>query len=162
MTSDYQKSIKAPDSSDLAEVWGDIVRRKELILAIAIGATVSLAAYWAATFLLSGRTENPAIGRALAMLFGVAGCVISGVICALLIRPKREVLDQSEDDNWRMDVLDQLAGETGTVGRVSDLPPAVVAEMKEVGVYDLFENYEHRQAGITSDDTAHPNARKGS
>jgi hypothetical protein len=161
MSSDYPKSIKAPDAPDLAEVWGDIVRRRELITAIAIGAVVSLAAYWAATLLLAGKTENADIGKALAMLVGVAGCVISGVISAFLIKPKREVLDETSDDSWRNGVLDQLASETGTVGHVSDLSPAVAAEMKEVGVYDLFESYERRQE-TTGPDAASPDEqRKG-
>lgn len=159
MSSNYPKGAEA---LDLAEVWGDIVRRQQLILAITIGATISLVAYWAATFLLSSKTENGDIARALAMLVGIVGCVISGVICALLIKPKREVVDYSEEDHWRMDVLDQLAGETGTIGHVLDLPPAVVAEMKEVGVYNLFENYKHRQENITSKNTAQNKERKGS
>jgi hypothetical protein len=42
-------------------------------------------------------------------------------------------------------VLRQLASEAGGLGRVADLPPAVVAEMKELGLYELFAEYEQRE-----------------
>ena len=41
-----------------------------------------------------------------------------------------------------MEVLARLDEEHGGLGKLADLPPVVVAEMKELGLYDLFAAHE--------------------
>ncbi|MGV8248448.1 hypothetical protein ACV33N_31510, partial [Pseudomonas aeruginosa] len=69
---------------------------------------------------------------AYAMLAGLAGCVLAGVICARLFPPKREVVEHSasHDPAWRAEVLAELAAQPGGLGTLADLPPAVVKELK--------------------------------
>ncbi len=84
--------------------------------------------------------ESRQLAHAYAMLAGLAGCVIAGVICARAFAPKREVteLDTSNDPEWRREVLEELARQPGGLGTVQDLPPAVVQELKELKLYELF------------------------
>ncbi|WP_457588740.1 hypothetical protein [Ensifer canadensis] len=136
--------VRAPAPSvgdNLAEVWGDIVDRTQLAKAIAIGTGVSLSTYWIAGWFLAGRASTPEIGRAIAMLFGILGCVGGGIIGARLFKPKRVIVDETANAAWRIAALDQLNLERGGVGRIEDLPPVAAAEMKEVGLYDLFANH---------------------
>jgi hypothetical protein len=84
------------------------------------------------------------MARAYAMLVGLAGCLVAGAVCAKLFRPKRQVIEETHGASGREEVLAQLASEAGGLGRVADLPPAVVAEMKELGLYELFADYEKR------------------
>ena len=76
------------------------------------------------------------------MLAGLAGCVLAGVICARIFPPKRVVteMDMSTDPAWRAEVLRELEAQPGGLGTVADLPPAVVQELKELKLYELFEN----------------------
>ncbi|MFT4000863.1 MAG: hypothetical protein QM684_11540 [Rhizobium sp.] len=139
--------VAAGSSSEtgLAEIWGDVVSRRELAIAIVIGAAVSLATYWAAGLLFQSIVADKSLARALAMLAGLLGCVAGGTICAFRFKPKRQVLDEVGDGAWRTAALDELVIETGSIGKVEDLPDAVAAEMRDVGLYDAFAAYERRQ-----------------
>ena len=142
----------SPDAngSTYAEVWGDIVDLKQLGLAVIIGGAISLATFLVCIKILTPLAATAALGRSYAMLAGLIGCVISGVICAKMFAPKRIIVETATDPAWRMETMDQLAAEEGSIGSVEDLSPAVVAEMKELGLYDLFASYdaeERRDAG---------------
>ncbi|RWR26499.1 hypothetical protein D2T29_20510 [Sinirhodobacter populi] len=132
----------------LAEVWGDVVSRPQLGRAIVIGAVVSVAVYWIALHTIAPMAETPAIGKALAMLAGVLGCLVGGTISARLFRPKRVVVEEvPAGATWQTEILDQIEQEGGPFGRVEDLPPAVVREMKDVGLYEVFRAHEQKRTG---------------
>ncbi|KZK30410.1 MULTISPECIES: hypothetical protein [Delftia] len=131
---------KDPADWRLAEVWGDTVDLRHLAWAIAIGTGISVLGFYLASRWLSTVVESRQLAHAYAMLAGLAGCVIAGVICARAFPPKREVteLDTSNDPEWRREVLEELARQPGGLGTVQDLPPAVVQELKELKLYELF------------------------
>lgn len=134
--------LPAERHHDLAEIWGDTVDLKHLGWSIVIGGTVSLTGYFLASRGLQAVVATPALARAYAMLAGLAGCVLSGVICARLFAPKRTVIEGTiADPAARLEVLHRLAEQVGDLGSVHDLPPAVVKEMKELEIYELFANY---------------------
>ncbi|MBN8755328.1 MULTISPECIES: hypothetical protein [Variovorax] len=129
----------------LVEIWGDTADLGHLAWSIVIGVAVSLTGYLAASRVLMSAVGTPELARAYAMLAGLGGCVLSGLICAKLFTPKREVVEgAAADPRWREEVLAELAGEHGDLGSVEDLPPSVVREMKELEIYDLFASYEPR------------------
>jgi hypothetical protein len=131
----------------LVEIWGDTADLGHLAWSIAIGLVVSLAGFLLANRVLASTVATPELARAYAMLAGLGGCVVSGVICAFLFTPKREVVEgAAADPRWREEVLAELAGEHGTLGSVDDLPPSVVREMKELEIYELFASYKPRAA----------------
>ncbi|WP_199136547.1 hypothetical protein [Delftia sp. ASV31] len=131
---------KDPADWRLAEVWGDTVDLRHLAWAIAIGTGISVLGFYLASRWLATVVESHQLAHAYAMLAGLAGCVIAGVICARAFPPKREVteLDTSNDPEWRREVLEELARQPGGLGTVQDLPPAVVQELKELKLYELF------------------------
>ncbi|MDQ0081755.1 hypothetical protein J2W35_002094 [Variovorax boronicumulans] len=129
----------------LVEIWGDTADLGHLAWSIAIGIAVSLTGYLVASRVLMSTVGTPELARAYAMLAGLGGCVVSGLICAKLFTPKREVIEgAAADPRWREEVLAELAGEQGDLGSVDDLPPAVVREMKELEIHDLFASYKPR------------------
>ncbi|NVM89455.1 hypothetical protein FHT32_003110 [Variovorax sp. SG517] len=129
----------------LVEIWGDTADLGHLAWSIAIGVAVSLAGYLVASRVLAGTVGTPELARAYAMLAGLGGCVVSGLICARLFEPKREVVEgAAADPRWREEVLAELATEHGGLGSMDDLPPVVVREMKELEIHELFASYEPR------------------
>lgn len=138
-----------------AEVWGDTVDLGHLAWSVLLGISVSLGAFLAGKSVLSAWVADVAIARAYAMLVGLAGCLLSGVICAFLFKPKRDVMEHSSDESERLHVLEQLAAESGGLGSISDLSPAARAEMAELGILDLFASYEASHAPSL------PSKRKG-
>jgi hypothetical protein len=149
-TAAYKRGYQSESLSDaeyqLVEIWGDTVDIRHLAWSVALGVALSFCAFMAANRALAAYVPDPAMARAYAMLVGLAGCLASGAICAKLFKPKREVIEEAHGAAGREEVLAQLASEAGGLGHVSDLPPAVVAEMKELGLYDVFLDYEKRTA----------------
>ncbi|MGH6861918.1 MAG: hypothetical protein ACRECY_16835 [Phyllobacterium sp.] len=143
---DQNVARAAGTHGQLAEVWGDVVSRPQLAKAMIVGAIMSVAVYFIALSTIAPMADTPAVGKALAMLAGIVGSVVSGAICARMYAPKRMVVEQAQTGTaWQVEVLEQLEQEGGPIGRVEDLPPVVAQEMREVGLYDLFKNYEDRR-----------------
>ena len=130
----------------LVEVWGDTVNVAHLGWSIVIGSVISLSGYFLASSLLTAVVASQERARAYAMLVGLAGCLISGVVCARLFAPKREVVEQGAGLFWREEVLAQLVAETGSLGAIADLPPAAIQELKELGLYELFASHDDMNA----------------
>ena len=142
---DSNSAMREQKQWRLVEIWGDTADLGHLSWSIVIGIVVSLGGFLLANRVLASTVSSPELARAYAMLAGLAGCLLSGLICARLFPPKREVIeDSAADPRWRQEVLDELAGETGHLGSVADLPPVVVREMKELEIYDLFASYQPR------------------
>lgn len=138
----------------LYEVWGDTVDERDLALAILIGAVVSVGAFLAAQALLLRWLDTPQMARAYAMLVGIVGCLLAGTLSACLFKPKRIVSQHQADPTQRAQLLDELREEFGDLGRLVDLPAAAVAELKEIGLYDLFAE-EERRRGATQPQPVH-------
>lgn len=139
----------------LVEVWGDTADTRHLAWAIVLGIGISLPAFLLASRVLTGYVASPELAKAYAMLAGLAGCILAGVVCTLLFKPKRVVIEgEAADPVWRQEVLAKLAEETGGLGSVADLPPSVVHEMQELGIYQLFLDYETQQKQAKTAPTA--------
>lgn len=146
---DSNGSTVSPSEGQLAEVWGDVVSRRHLARAIVIGGVVSLVFFGIGLLVLAPLAETPQVGRALAMLLGILGCLTGGAICARLYAPKRVLTEElgAGTAEWQQQVLDQIEAEGGTIGKLSDLPPGVIAEMRETGLYEVFRDRESRKSG---------------
>ena len=138
-------------SSPYAEVWGDTVDLRHLAWSVVLGIGISSGAFFVGKNVLTAFVPDVAIARAYAMLVGLAGCLIAGTICAFLFKPKREVVEHATDESERMRVLEQLAAQSGGLGSIEDLSPAARAEMKELGLLELFASYEASVASSRTD-----------
>ena len=130
----------------LVEVWGDTVATKHLAWSVLLGVAISLGAFEAGRFALASFVQDAAIARAYAMLIGLGGCLLGGVLCALLFKPKRTVIEHAAGGPERDEALRQLAEASGGLGSASDLSPSARAEMAELGLLDLFASYEASSA----------------
>ncbi|RYL94967.1 hypothetical protein EWI07_05055 [Sporolactobacillus sp. THM7-4] len=70
--------LQRRDQSDTIEIWDDVVRIRDLILAIIINSLTTLGGYFAAP-------DDPPMP----LLFGLIGAVIGFVLCSFIIKPKR-------------------------------------------------------------------------
>lgn len=127
---------------NLYEVWGDTVDSRHLLAAIAVGAACSLGAFFLAERLLTGWVESPQMARAYAMLLGILGSLVGGGVSACLFKPKRHVVEHVADPAWRQQVIEELRVEYGGIGQLSDLPPEVRNELRELGLESLFDEAE--------------------
>lgn len=127
-----------PKRQNLYEVWGDTIDGRDLAMSIGIGAVVSLGAYFAAQQVLHHLVESAQMARAYAMLIGILGCLAGGAISARLFAPKRDVQENVADQSFREQVVADLLKEYGSLGRLEDLSAEVIAELRELELYELF------------------------
>jgi len=140
------KKREAGADDQLAEVWGDIVSRGHLAKAIILCSGVSLLAYYSTFFTFAPLASNPMVGRAIAMLGGLAGSLVGGAACAMLFRPKRHIADAcASNEAWKQAALAQIMSDGCAVGSLDELPSVVVQEIREAGLYEVFQEYEARQ-----------------
>jgi hypothetical protein len=130
------------------EVWGDTVDATQLGWSVVLGIVISFGAFELALWLLQPVVAEAAMARAYAMLAGLGGCLVAGAVCAKLFKPKRIVVEEASDEGRRAALIERLVAESGPQGAIETLPRYVVAEMKEVGLYDLFAGVEARRAAV--------------
>lgn len=128
-------------TADLAEVWGDTVDLRHLAAALPIGIGLSVGAYLLVGHLLAGRGDAQ-VGQGWALLAGLGGCLLAGVLCARLFRPKRIVVTTEVDSEARREAIAELCAEPRGLGQVAQLPPSVRAELEQLGLRAAFEQAE--------------------
>ena len=143
-----QQPLLPPDKQHLYEVWGDTIDGRHLAMSIGIGAVVSLGAYFAAQHLLHFLVESAQMARAYAMLIGILGCLAGGAISAKLFPPKRDVQENLADQGFREQVVADLLKEYGSLGRLEDLSAEVIAELRELELYELFREAQAREESL--------------
>ncbi|SDV48737.1 hypothetical protein [Chitinasiproducens palmae] len=138
---------------ELVEVWGDTVDIRHLRWAIALGIAISFGTFIGASYVLARFIDDPAMTRAYAMLVGLGGCLVAGAVCARLFQPKRIAAEAHADERRRAELIHSLVvdGSHGTVADVRTLPEHVLAEMRQVGLYELFAEQERRARGAAGE-----------
>ncbi len=152
-----------PEQWRLVEIWNDTADTRHLGWAIVIGVVISVTGFLVANRILAGHVADPSLARAYAMLAGLAGCIVSGVVCALLFPPKRAVVEDADlDPAWRAEVLAELAAEPHGLGTPADLSPAAARELRELGLYDAFAEFRSADAPTAPEaDDGKPAPRPG-
>jgi len=130
----------------LAEVWGDTVVLKELLLASLIGIILTMAGYLIGRSVfsnLSGLDEGLVKGYSL--MVGILGCVLSGVISAILFKPKRIVEEQYEGGDIE-DIL-KFGGVTleEEIEALQSVDPQILAEMRSLQLSGLLQLKDKKQ-----------------
>lgn len=134
-----QLGVSHEDNDELVEVWGDTVSFPALLKSILIGAVLSISCFYLSKWLLGQWVEDKNLAHAYSMLCGLLGCILSGFICSILFKPKREILESNNESmEWFDTLIKQWEMEEKSIGSVHDLPEKIVQELKELNLYDAF------------------------
>ncbi|MFI5717872.1 hypothetical protein [Nocardia sp. NPDC051750] len=132
------------------EVWGDTVVGRHLAVSVVIGVGVSLAALLLSNWAFSSFVTNDSLADAYALLVGIAGCVIAGLICGRLFRPKRIVVTDVTEDAAVGEVINTLREERQGLGSLDELPEHTRRELDELGLHERFAQAERDNTGAVS------------
>ncbi|NKY58182.1 hypothetical protein [Nocardia flavorosea] len=132
------------------EVWGDTVVGRHLAVSVVIGIGVSLAALLLSDWAFSSFVANESLAEAYALLVGIAGCVVAGVICGRMFRPKRIVVTDASEDVAVGEVIAALREERQGLGSLDDLPDHTRRELEDLGLQPRFAAAERENTGATS------------
>lgn len=130
------------------EVWGDTVDARHLAGAIGIGIVVPVPIFLVAENFFTANVENPSLGKSYALLVGLIGCVIAGLLAGRFFKPKRIVLTQEAiDPASQQAALDAIVAESGELGDPGELAPPIQKELMALGLYDvLLADHQRREA----------------
>ena len=122
-----------------AKVWGDTVFLPELACAAAIGIVVTMGFYGAVFYLLTRLTglSSSVIGG-YALMGGIFGCFLSGIITSRSFKPKRIVIEGTEEIDLEKVLTDagtSLAAETELLARADK---ETLQEMEALKLYGLL------------------------
>jgi hypothetical protein len=83
---------EGPYWNRIAEVYGDIVRIRDLAIANVLGITCGISSYVLSRDLITLlRWASPEKIKGYALFFGILGCLLSGLLTARWFKAKREV-----------------------------------------------------------------------
>lgn len=137
----YQKQdMDKEGKPKYAELWGDRVVLKELLIASVIGIILTMAFYFnASRYFLSQEGIEPGLAKGYSLMIGIGGCLLGGIISSKLFKPKREVVESGEE----LDVLGAIeaAGSTleDEIKAMGNTNKQSIEEMKALGLDVLLE-----------------------
>lgn len=124
----------------LAEVWGDTVVLRELLLASILGIVLTMSGYLIGRYIF-GQMPNieEGLAKGYSLMIGIIGCVVSAIISANLFKPKRVVEEQFEVDN--IEEIIKFGGMTleEEIEALQNVDPQVLREMEELNLKGLLQ-----------------------
>ena len=139
-----------PKPKPYADVWGDTVDLRHLSIGIVIGIAVSLTFYLVGLkFIVRSFPKIPQnLTQAYALLIGILGCLVSAVVSTKLFPPKRTLRESQFNAQEREAALSELQIDWEREREeLKTLSPQIVAEMKELQIYEIFAEPKTQATG---------------
>lgn len=132
--------MKADTNKPFAEVWGDTVALKELFASSVLGIILTMTCYILGNRYFSAmKTLDPGLAKGYALMVGITGCVLAGVIAAILFKPKRVVEEKFEQE----DIVAVLAAGGMTLEEeaqaLAAVDPQILEELKDLNLTALLD-----------------------
>ncbi|ALC86708.1 hypothetical protein AM499_13370 [Bacillus sp. FJAT-22090] len=119
------------------EILGDTILPNQLLLAILLSVGVSLGGYNIGLWLLpSIASENMVASYSL--LIGISGSVISLVICSIIFKPKRLLIEEETSSESMKQVFEDLQLDPIEELKLIENDPVTKKELEELGVLNSF------------------------
>lgn len=119
------------------EILGDTILPNQLLLAILLSVGVSLGGYNIGLWLLpSFASENMVASYSL--LIGISGSVISLVICSIIFKPKRLLIEEETSSESMKQVFEDLQLDPMEELKLIENDPVTKKELEELGVLNSF------------------------
>lgn len=130
-------------NNQLVEVWGDTVDFRSMLIAIVIGAVVSVGVFLLAKEVLTQQNVDAKLLNGYAMLVGLGGCLLSGIICTFLFKPKRVVITEMANSQQKtQEIIQELVTADPSYVGIDTLPLDTQKELELLGLKQLFMEVE--------------------
>lgn len=139
--------------TNLVEIWGDTVHYRSMMYSILISTVISCSVFQTALYILSQQSGNPVLLKGYAMLCGLGGCILSGLVCAILFKPKRKVSISSLNHDETAATIHEWYQEHPSSLTNTPPSPAIRTEMQLLNLYDVFQQVE--QTVCTQEEKKH-------
>lgn len=121
------------------EILGDTIKPNQLLLAIILSVSISLAGYNLGLFFLPNiAAENMVASYSL--LIGISGSVLSVIICSIVFKPKRILIEEETSKENMREVFEDLQLDPLEELALIENDPITKKELEELGVLNSFRN----------------------
>ena len=122
-----------------ADVWGDRVKVKSMLIAMLIGVVICLSMFTLGKHILAATGVDESMANSYSLLFGVAGSLISAVISGILFKPQRELNEEDIETDDKAAIIKELNLDMKAEAEaLAHTDKRTIQEMKELGLYDVF------------------------
>ncbi|HIY67363.1 MAG TPA: hypothetical protein H9830_13940 [Candidatus Agrococcus pullicola] len=129
------------------EVWGDTVSPRHLLYSIIMGVGFATSVFLGGRWLLRALGTDEQMVGSYSLLIGIGACIVVAVVCARFFKPKRVLVENEYGASSRESAMDAMEAEVGPIGDPDTFPPAVLEEVKMLGLYDDFKRrFEQNEA----------------
>jgi uncharacterized membrane protein YeaQ/YmgE (transglycosylase-associated protein family) len=154
--SDKQYKIKDPSVKKLSqsnkegkpylEILGDTIKPNQLLLAILLSVGISLVGYNIGLWLLPSITSENMVAS-YSLLIGISGSVLSVIICSIVFKPKRILIEEETSSESMKEVFEDLQLDPLEELALIENDPITKRELEELGVLNSFRSVggEHKK-----------------
>ncbi|WP_264739994.1 hypothetical protein [Cytobacillus firmus] len=119
------------------EILGDTILPNHLLLAIIISVGISLGGYNMGLWLLPSIASAQMV-PSYSLLLGISGSVLSLVICSLVFKPKRILIEEETSSESMIEVFKDLQLDPQEELELIENDPITKKELEELGVLNHF------------------------
>jgi hypothetical protein len=119
------------------EILGDTILPNHLLLAIIISVGISLGGYNIGLWLLPSIASAQMV-PSYSLLLGISGSVLSLVICSLVFKPKRILIEEETSTESMIEVFKDLQLDPREELKLIENDPITKKELEELGVLNHF------------------------
>lgn len=123
-----------PESTEYMEVWGDTVRGKHLAIGVCVGIVFALIGLLGGRFVLDSMGVSPVMAKTWSLVTGLVGCILCGVVVAILFKPARTVTADSSDAQRIKDTVAELAANPQGLGTLDQVTQKSREELAQSGL----------------------------
>ncbi|WP_210469323.1 hypothetical protein [Sporosarcina sp. 6E9] len=120
------------------EILGDTIVPNQLLFAIILSVSISLGGYTIGLRIFPAiASENMVASYSL--LLGIVGTVLSLVLCSIIFKPKRILLEEETSIESMREVFEDLQLDPHEELKLIENDPIIKKELKDLGVLKHFE-----------------------
>ena len=131
-TTDLNKKTKT-----YLEILGDTILPNQLLFAVLISVGISLGGYNIGLWLLPSIASESMVAS-YSLLIGILGSVISLVLCSILFKPKRILVEEETSSDSMRQVFEDLQLDPLEELELIENDPITKKELEEFGVLNSF------------------------
>jgi uncharacterized membrane protein YeaQ/YmgE (transglycosylase-associated protein family) len=119
------------------EILGDTILPNQLLLAVLLSVGISLGGYNIGLWLLPAIASESMVAS-YSLLIGILGSVISLVLCSILFKPKRILVEEETSSESMRQVFEDLQLDPQEELELIENDPITKKELEELGVLNSF------------------------
>ena len=148
MTNNHEKTIsdlnEHKKSKTYLEILGDTILPNQLLFAVLLSIGISLGGYNIGLWLLPSIASESMVAS-YSLLIGISGSVISLVLCSILFKPKRILVEEETSSESMRQVFGDLQLDPLEELELIENDPVTKKELEEFGVLNSFLSLREEQ-----------------